>query len=161
MGWGVCERVLKPHLSRKGLRGKAKAKTGIGKSDLPGLQGGPRKRDSVSYDPVRAPRLYPDPEEPPPKCFPRNSFQGEPFSLSNFLAVAWRERREFSDDPDRGFPKLRAVQRSIKPLTSSDLGAASTPQPCGVNLRPQADVMENEETDQSGAGGKTASCRFQ
>ena len=64
MGWGVCERVLKPHLSRKGLRGKAKAKTGIGKSDLPGLQGGPRKRDSVSYDPVRAPRLYPDPEEP-------------------------------------------------------------------------------------------------
>ena len=66
MGWGVCERVLKPHLSRKGLRGKAKAKTGIGKSDLPGLQGGPRKRDSVSYDPVRAPRLYPDPEEPIP-----------------------------------------------------------------------------------------------
>jgi hypothetical protein len=45
-------------------RGKAKAKTGLGKSDLPGLQGGPRKRDSVSYDPVRAPRLYPDPEEP-------------------------------------------------------------------------------------------------
>ena len=45
-------------------RGKATAKTGIGNSDLPGLQGGPRKRDSVSYDPVRAPRLYPDPEEP-------------------------------------------------------------------------------------------------
>ena len=48
MGWGGCERALKPHLSRKGLAGKAKAKTGIGKSDLPGLQGGPRKRDLVS-----------------------------------------------------------------------------------------------------------------
>jgi hypothetical protein len=46
-GWGVCERPLKLHLSRKGLSGKAKAKTGIGKSDLPGLQGGPRKRDFV------------------------------------------------------------------------------------------------------------------
>jgi hypothetical protein len=45
----------------KASRGKAKAKTGIGKSDLPGLQGGPRKRDSVSHDSVRAPRLYPDP----------------------------------------------------------------------------------------------------
>jgi hypothetical protein len=44
MGWGACERALKLHLSRKGLSGKAKAKTGIGKSDLPGLQGGPRKR---------------------------------------------------------------------------------------------------------------------
>ena len=44
MGWGVCERTLKLHLSRKGLSGKAKAKTGIGKSDLPGLQGGLGKR---------------------------------------------------------------------------------------------------------------------
>src|ERR1700747_713632 len=34
-----CERALKLHPSRKGLSGKAKAKTGIGKSDLPGLQG--------------------------------------------------------------------------------------------------------------------------
>ena len=34
-------------LSRKGLSGKARTKTGIGKSDLPGLQGGPRKRDVV------------------------------------------------------------------------------------------------------------------
>jgi len=59
--WGVCERALKLHLSRKGLAGKAKAKTGIGKSDLPGLQGGPRKRDFVFRDQVRAPRLYPDP----------------------------------------------------------------------------------------------------
>jgi len=58
--WGVCERALKHHLSRKGLTGKAKAKTGIGKSDLPGLQGGPRKRDFVAPDKVRAPRLYPD-----------------------------------------------------------------------------------------------------
>ena len=40
--------------------GKAKAKTGIGKSDLPGLQGGPRKRDFVLYGTVRASRLYPD-----------------------------------------------------------------------------------------------------
>jgi hypothetical protein len=37
MGWGVCERALKLQTSRKGLSGKAKAKTGIGKSDLPGL----------------------------------------------------------------------------------------------------------------------------
>src|SRR5215469_3474524 len=44
MGWGVCERTLKLHLSRKDLSGKAKAKTGIGKSDLPGLQGGLGKR---------------------------------------------------------------------------------------------------------------------
>ena len=46
--------------SWKGLAGKVKVKTGIGKSDLPGLQGGPRKRDFVSHDKVRAPRLYPD-----------------------------------------------------------------------------------------------------
>jgi hypothetical protein len=59
-GWGVCERALKLPLSRKGLSGKAKAKTGIGKSDLPGLQGGPRKRDLVSYGKVRASRIYPD-----------------------------------------------------------------------------------------------------
>jgi hypothetical protein len=39
MGWGVCERALKLHLSRKALSAKAKAKTGIGKSDLPGLEG--------------------------------------------------------------------------------------------------------------------------
>ena len=32
----------------KASQGKAKVKTGIGKSDLPGLQGGPRKRDFVS-----------------------------------------------------------------------------------------------------------------
>jgi hypothetical protein len=60
MGWGACERALKLHLSRKGLWGKAKAKTGIGKSDLPGLQGGPGKRDFVFAGKVRAPRLYPD-----------------------------------------------------------------------------------------------------
>jgi len=60
MGWGGCERALKLRLSRKDLTGKAKAKTGIGKSDLPGLQGGPRKRDFVLHDRVRAPRLYPD-----------------------------------------------------------------------------------------------------
>ena len=59
--WGVRVRVLKPHTSRKGLSGKAKAKTGIGKSDLPGLQRGPRKRDLVmSVDTVFASRLYPD-----------------------------------------------------------------------------------------------------
>jgi hypothetical protein len=46
-GLGCMRRALKLHRSRKGLSGKAKAKTGIGKSDLPGLQGGPRKRDFV------------------------------------------------------------------------------------------------------------------
>ena len=47
--WGgvYASECLSFHLSRKGLAGKAKAKTGIGKSDLPGLQGGPRKRDLV------------------------------------------------------------------------------------------------------------------
>jgi len=45
----------------KTSRGNAKVKTGIGKSDLPGLQGGPRKRDFVLQDKGRAPRLYPDP----------------------------------------------------------------------------------------------------
>jgi hypothetical protein len=43
-----CERALKLHPSWKGLSGKAKVKTGIGKSDLPGLQGGPRKRDLLA-----------------------------------------------------------------------------------------------------------------
>ena len=61
IGLGGCERALKLHLSRKGLTGKATAKTGIGKSDLPGLQGGPRKCDFVLHDKVRAPRFYPDP----------------------------------------------------------------------------------------------------
>jgi hypothetical protein len=56
-GWGACERALKLHLSRKGLSGKAKAKTGIGKSDLPGLQGGPRKRDFVLRQSARASAL--------------------------------------------------------------------------------------------------------
>ena len=45
IGSGVWERALKLDLSRKDLTEKAKAKTGIGKSDFPGLQGGPRKRD--------------------------------------------------------------------------------------------------------------------
>ena len=35
--WGVCERALKLHAFREGLLGIAKAKTGIGKSDLPEL----------------------------------------------------------------------------------------------------------------------------
>jgi hypothetical protein len=60
MSWGVCERALQPHRLGKTSRGKAKVKTGIGKSDLPGLQGGPGKRDFVLTDRVRAPRLYPD-----------------------------------------------------------------------------------------------------
>jgi len=59
-GWGVCERALELLLSWKDLSGIAKAKTGIGKSDLPGLQGGPRKCDFVFSDKVRASRLYPD-----------------------------------------------------------------------------------------------------
>ena len=36
-GRGECERALKLRLLRKGLSGKAKAKTGIEKFDLPGL----------------------------------------------------------------------------------------------------------------------------
>jgi hypothetical protein len=60
MGWGACERALKLHLSRKGPSGKARGKTGIGKSDLPGLQGA-RGNVILFYDKVRAPRLYPDP----------------------------------------------------------------------------------------------------
>ena len=58
--WGVCERALELPPSWKDLSGIAKAKTGIGKSDLPGLQGA-RVNVTVSFhDPVRAPRLYPD-----------------------------------------------------------------------------------------------------
>ena len=75
-GWGVCERAFKLHLFRKGLSGKAKAKTGIGKSDLPGLQGGlgkrghggtvnpPCNRKGKAGNPppsTGAPELYPDP----------------------------------------------------------------------------------------------------
>ena len=37
MVWGARVRALKFQTSRKGLSGKAKAKTGIGKTDLPGL----------------------------------------------------------------------------------------------------------------------------
>ena len=37
MSGGARERALKLHASREGLSGKAEAKTGIGKSDLPGL----------------------------------------------------------------------------------------------------------------------------
>ena len=59
-GWGVCERALELPPSWKGLSGIAKAKTGIGKSDLPGLQGA-RGNVILFYDKVRAPRLYPDP----------------------------------------------------------------------------------------------------
>ena len=60
MGWvHASERLSLIHLG-KASRGNAKVKTGIGKSDLPGLQGGPRKRDLVIYDKVRASRLYPD-----------------------------------------------------------------------------------------------------
>ena len=60
MGWVYAsERLSLLHLG-KASRGNAKVKTGIGKSDLPGLQGGPRKRDLVIYDKVRASRLYPD-----------------------------------------------------------------------------------------------------
>jgi hypothetical protein len=36
-GWGVCERALELPLSWKDLTRIAKAKTGIGKSDLPGF----------------------------------------------------------------------------------------------------------------------------
>ena len=45
MGWVYASERLSLTCLGKASRGKAKAKTGIGKSDLPGLQGGPRKRD--------------------------------------------------------------------------------------------------------------------
>jgi hypothetical protein len=48
VGAHASERLSFSYLG-KASRGKAKAKTGIGKSDLPGLQGGPRKRDFVLY----------------------------------------------------------------------------------------------------------------
>ena len=60
-GWGVASERLSFTCLGKASQGKAKAKTGIGKSDLPELQGGPRKRDFGSIARVRAPRLYPDP----------------------------------------------------------------------------------------------------
>jgi len=81
LGRGACERALKPHPLRKGLSGKAKAKTGIGKSEFPGLQGGLRNRGhGGNVNPTRnrksglgnppptagAPELYPDPAYPDP-----------------------------------------------------------------------------------------------
>jgi hypothetical protein len=45
----------------KASRGKAKVKTGIGKSDLPGLQGARGNVTLSVDDQVRASRLYPDP----------------------------------------------------------------------------------------------------
>jgi hypothetical protein len=54
IGWGVCERALKLDLSRKDLTGKAKAKTGIGKSDFPGLQGA---RGNVTWFMTKCARL--------------------------------------------------------------------------------------------------------
>jgi hypothetical protein len=50
-------------LSRKGRSGKARTKTGIRKSDLPGLQGGPRKRDVVFM--TKCARLGSIPTQPP------------------------------------------------------------------------------------------------
>src|SRR6516165_10804355 len=74
MGWvHASERLSLLHLG-KASRGNAKVKTGIGKSDLPGLQGGPRKRDLVIYDKVRASRLYPDPREKRVGFCPSDSF---------------------------------------------------------------------------------------
>ena len=59
MGWvHAGERLSLIHLG-KASRGNAKVKTGIGKSDLSELQGGPRKPDFVVLTRC-APRLYPD-----------------------------------------------------------------------------------------------------
>ncbi len=41
---GVHGPAFKPHHSREGSRGQTRVRTGIGKSDLPGSQGGPGKR---------------------------------------------------------------------------------------------------------------------
>src|SRR5215831_18418246 len=99
MGWGVCERALKLHRSRKDLTGKAKVKTGIGKSDLPGLQGGPRKRDFVLRDKVRAPRLYPDSSPP---FIPKHLVNGDPTSAYP----------QFHPQPSLDAPRLKS--HSIK-----------------------------------------------
>jgi hypothetical protein len=60
MGWGACERALKLHLSRKGLSGKARAKTESGNPTFRDCRGA-RGNVILTYDKVRAPRLYPDP----------------------------------------------------------------------------------------------------
>jgi len=57
MGWVYASERLSLSCLGKASRGKAKAKTGIGKSDLPGLQGGPRKRDFVLGQSARASAL--------------------------------------------------------------------------------------------------------
>jgi len=45
MGWGACGSALKPRSFQEDDRGGCtKVRTGIGKTDLPGSQGGLRKR---------------------------------------------------------------------------------------------------------------------
>jgi hypothetical protein len=63
-GWGVCERALKLHLSRKGLSGKSQGQNRHREIRPSGIAGGPEEPWLCLYDLVRAPRLYPDPEEP-------------------------------------------------------------------------------------------------
>ena len=74
-GRGVCESALEPHDRREGSQGKAGVRTGLGKTDRPGSQGGlgkrdhggtgnpPRNRKSGTGNPpptVRALQIYPD-----------------------------------------------------------------------------------------------------
>jgi hypothetical protein len=74
-GRGVCESALEPHGWREGSQGKAGVRTGLGKTDRPGSQGGlgrrdhggagnpPRNRKSETGNPpptVRALQIYPD-----------------------------------------------------------------------------------------------------
>jgi len=63
--WLGCMRSERLSFTRlgKAFWGKAKVKTGIGKSDLPGLQGGPRKRDFVLM--TKGTRLGPIPTPGP------------------------------------------------------------------------------------------------
>src|SRR5713101_5480483 len=57
--WGVCERALKPHLSRKDLSGKARPKPDSGNPTFRDCRGA-RGNVTLPFDKVRAPRLYPD-----------------------------------------------------------------------------------------------------
>ncbi len=42
-GWGVCERALKPHLSRKGLSGKSQGENRNREIRPSGIAGGPEE----------------------------------------------------------------------------------------------------------------------
>ena len=108
MGWGACERALKPHLSRKGLSGKAKAKTGIGKSDLPGLQGGLGKRGhGGTGNPLRKRKR--EAGNPPPTA-------GRARALSRPRPDLWETRGEIP----RVYPAKRSRHVWVREMSAND-----------------------------------------